>query len=313
MQLVSGFPPFPFFEVLLALLNLSLVAVLFGYRTRWASIATSVLFLVGYGFSYSLGNVHHNILLLVLPGVMAFSNWGAAYSFDAQSGGASRPVWSWPLVMVALLVGFGMFTAGFPKILGGWLDPSTHAVQSRFIREYFVIERQDLLAPLFIQLESDILWESFDVATVCYEIGFLFAIAHPFTTRLFAAISVGFHTLVTLIMNIAFLPNLIVYAAFLPWARVAEVLPLPTVQSDPGSQASEAMRWRLSLTLLAAAFFYFVGSPVLWLNGLAGFGSWLEEVDVLAILLADLATVTAIGAFLWRRFKPAPRARKVGA
>lgn len=88
-------------------------------------------------------------------------------------------------------------------------------MRGRFIREYFVIQRQDLLAPLFIELQSGSFWEVFDVATVVFE----------------------------------------------------------------------------------------VGSPVLWLNDLAGFGSWLEEVDVLAILMADLVTVGAVGTYLRRRWR----------
>lgn len=310
MQLFSGFPSFPFFEALLVLLNLSLVAVLVGYRTRWATLATGILLLVGYGFNYSLSNLHHNILLLVLPLVMAFSNWGAALSFDARSGRAPRQVHSWPLVMVALLLGYGMFTAGVPKIIGGWLDPSTHAVQGRFLREYFVIERHDLLAPLFIDVKNEVFWELLDVGTVLYEIGFLFAILHPFTTRLFSVFSIGFHTIVTLILNIAFLPNLVVYAAFVPWHRLAAVLPLPA----PGEAGSRAARNSSVLSLLVllggTAFFYVVGSPLLWLNGTTGIGPWLEEIDVLAIIIANIVTIIAVGSYLWRRFgRPTSMAR----
>lgn len=301
MQLFSGFPSFPFFEALLVLLNLSLVAVLVGYRTRWATLATGILLLVGYGFNYSLSNLHHNILLLVLPLVMAFSNWGAALSFDARSDRAPRQVYSWPLVMVALLLGYGMFTAGLPKMIGGWLDPYTHAVHGRFLREYFVIERHDLLAPLFIDVTNGVFWEMLDVATVLYEIGFLFAILHPFTTRLFSVISVGFHTIVTLILNIAFLPNLIVYAAFVPWHRLAAVLPLPKT-SAPRSEASRSSVLPILVLLGGTAFFYLVGSPLLWINGTTGVGPWLEEIDVLAIVLADLVTAVAVGSYLWRRF-----------
>jgi len=301
MQLFSGFPGFPFFEGLLVLLNLSLVAVLVGYRTRWATLATGLLLLVGYGFNYSLSNLHHNIFLMVLPLVMAFSNWGAALSFDARNNRAPRQVRSWPLVMVALLLGYGMFTAGVPKIIGGWLDPSTYAVHGRFLREYFVIERHDLLAPFFIDVTNEVLWETLDVATVLYEIGFLFAILHPFTTRLFSVFSIVFHTAVTLILNIAFLPNLIVYAAFVPWHRLANVLPLPEADATV-SQTRTTLVLPLLVLLGGTAFFYVVGSPLLWLNGTTGIGPWLEEIDVLAIALADLVTVVAVGSYLWRRF-----------
>jgi uncharacterized membrane protein YphA (DoxX/SURF4 family) len=283
MQLLSGFPPALFFEGLHALLALSLAALLFGAFTRTASVATTLLFLVGYGFSYSLGKVNHNMLFLLLPALMALSNWGAAWSFDARAGRASRTVASWPIVLVVLVTGFAMFTAGFPKILGGWLDPSTQAAQGRFVRQFFVHGRQDLLAPVAAGLDNPLLWEIFDVLTVTFEVGFLAAILHPRSARLFAAGAVAFHTGVMLILNIAFIVNLIVYAAVLPWPSLARRLS-PFLPSAPSVDLGPAGRWLLVGGV--AALFYAVGSPLLWLNGTAGFVSDLTVVDVVAVGLA---------------------------
>jgi len=92
MQLLPGFPAALFFETLHVLLVLSLTAILFGFFTQTASVATTVLFLIGYGFSYSLGKVNHNMLFVLLPAGMALSNWGAAYSFDAHANRTPRTV-----------------------------------------------------------------------------------------------------------------------------------------------------------------------------------------------------------------------------
>jgi uncharacterized membrane protein YphA (DoxX/SURF4 family) len=284
MQWTSGFPPGELFVLLEALLILSLTAMLFGYYTRTASVATTMLFLVGYGFAYSLGKINHNILFVLLPFVMAFSNWGAAYSFDAQTRRGARTVASWPLVLLLLLTGFAMFTAGLPKILGGWLDPNTQATYGRFVRQFFVHGRRDLLAPLAIDLQSPVLWEVFDVATVCFEVGFLIAIMHPFTTRLFAVGAIAFHTGVTLVLNIAFVPNYIVYAAVLPWATFARILPVRASFLRP---LCRGPAWAYPGVVVGTAVLVFsAGSPLLWLNGHLPFTSDLTLSDLIALGLA---------------------------
>lgn len=292
MQFVSGFPPVAFFEALHVLLPLSLAALLFGVYTRAASVTTTVLFLLGYGFSYSVGKVNHNMLFVLLPAVMALSNWGAAYSVDAQRGRTSRVVASWPIVLVVLITGFAMFTAGVPKILGGWLDPSTQAAQGRLVRQVFVHGRTDLLAPFAAQFDNPVVWELADIATVVFEVGFLVAVLHPFTTRLFAVGAVAFHTGIMAVMNIAFLYNFIVYAAVLPWARIARALPI----WRSGSLFTGRFGGLLggAFVVGTAAFFYVVGSPLLWLNETVGFVSDLTVVDVTGIAIAWLVLIALL-------------------
>jgi len=281
MQLVSGMPPAVFFEGVHVLLIVSLTAVLFGFYTRTASVATTLLFLVGYGFSYSIGKINHNMLFILLPAGMALSNWGAAYSFDARAPSTSRRVEAWPIALVVLVTGFAMFTAGLPKILGGWLDPTTQATQGRLLRQFFVHGRQDLLAPLALELHAPLLWESVDVATVAFEVGFLVAVLHPFTTRLFAAGALFFHTGVLLVLNISFAFNFIVYAAVVPWDRIAQLVSVPTLSITPASF------WgRTGLLLVVSGGLYVAGSPLLWLNELAEFSSGLTVTDLIALVLA---------------------------
>lgn len=282
MQLVSGFPPVLFFELLHGLLVLSLTAVLFGYYTRTASVFTTLLFLIGYGFSFSLGKINHNILFVLLPAGMALSNWGAAYSLDAQEKRPFPTTKSWPIVLVMLVTGFAMFTAGLPKILGGWLDPSTQAAQSRLIHQFFGKERQALLAPFATTIESPFLWEVFDVATVCFEIGFLIAIFSPITTRLFAVLAIGFHTGVMLVLNIAFLGNLIVYAAVLPWTTLACAF----ARHSAFSIRIRSVWEQRGLLLLTAGTFYVVGSPLRYLDAVFVFASDLPFSSVIAMGLA---------------------------
>lgn len=85
MMLFDEFPPF-FFQVISFLLVVALLAMLIGYRTRWASVIAGILILILQGFVYSVGKVNHEILTSTVPIVMAFTNWGACFSIDSMQG-----------------------------------------------------------------------------------------------------------------------------------------------------------------------------------------------------------------------------------
>ncbi|PEN12317.1 hypothetical protein CRI94_14950 [Longibacter salinarum] len=294
MQLIPGFPSEVFFQTLQVMIVLAWVAILFGYQTRIASPLATVLMLVGFGYTYSVGKINHNILFVLLPFVMGLSNWGAAFSIDAKRGRVSPDTASWPIPLMMLLTGFAMFTAGFPKILGGWLDPVTQAARSRFVKGFFVNDRTDLLAEAALTVQSDVLWELLDIATVAFEIGFLFALVSPWSTRLFAAGAVFFHTGVMLIMNIAFPTNFIVYAAVLPWSRMAEPVHTWVSRLRPFSTARY-----VSAAGIVAIFFTIVGSPLLWLD--FGLASDLQPVDILVVVLGLLTVLALVILKMWNR------------
>lgn len=218
MMLFEGFPP----AYVLYLLHYGLIAALlflvFGWHTRAASLAAGILLLVLKGFIYSLGKINHDLVVVLVPLVMAFSGWGGAYSMDARLGRTSSAN-GWTVLLLALFIGFMMFTAGLPKIMGGWLDPSTHAVQGHYLKQFAVRGRRDLLAPYAGAL-GPFSWELLDYFTVFFEVGFLLALARPGSIRVFVCLAVLFHAGTMLMMNIAFLPNFLAYAAFLNWNRI---------------------------------------------------------------------------------------------
>ncbi len=288
MRLLGGFPPPWFFEALTLALTVSAAALLVGYRTRWASVGIGVLFLVANGFLYSFGKINHTMLFDLVPLVMTFSGWGAAYSVDRLQGrSAGRRVAAWPLTLLALVVGFGMFTAGFPKLIGGWLDPSTHATYGHLIKQMAVRGRAELLAPFFASLESALFWEALDYATVAFEVGFLFAIFHPRTTRLFAALAVLFHLGILLMLNLAFAINMITYAAFLDWERLRRALHVPR-----RLPAAHVPTWAAPAGVLAlGTLFYLFGSPLLLLNAAFPFASDLTALEVVVTVGAALVVV----------------------
>jgi uncharacterized membrane protein YphA (DoxX/SURF4 family) len=308
MMVFSDFPPLWVAQTTSGLLTLSLVALLIGYRTRAASIATGVLMLIGYGFAFSVGKVNHVMLFVLVPLVMAASNWGAAYSWDRwRRPEAPRRVHAWPLTLLALLLGFAMFTAGFSKLLGGWLDPTSLATQGHFLKQFFVSGRQDLLAPIFLAVDSGLFWKALDTATVLFEMGFLVAAFHPVATRLFAACAVLFHFSTMMILNISFAIHLPVYAAFVNWAGIAQALPF-----DGEALAERASRRPWALGLLGggtAILLAQLGSPFFWLDETVSLTSDLTVPEVLVVSIAVLLVAGRIGQRLIRPRRLSSRRR----
>jgi uncharacterized membrane protein YphA (DoxX/SURF4 family) len=299
LRLFSGFPPAAFWSVLLLTIHLSAAALLLGYRTRAATLVLGSALLVGFGFWFSFGKVNHPMLLLLTPFVMACAGWGRACSVDAaRSLAPSRRPPGWPLTLLALLLGFAMFTAGVPKLVSGWLDPTTAAVRGQFFNHFVVNGRQDLLAAFYWSLDAPWFWEVLDWVTIVFEIGFLLAVRSPVATRVFVCIAVLFHLNVMLMFNIPFIEHLAVYAAFfdgsflLPKlatrAKIAGVLRRPFVAEG------------LVLGIGTASFA--LGSPLHGIDDLVVFPSGLLLHE--AVLLGG-ASVLAV-AYLLRLLRRPP-------
>lgn len=296
MQLFDDFPSATYFECIHFLLNVCGVALLVGYRTRVVSIAISLLLLAGFGFSYSLGKVNHNILFVLLPLVMSASNWGKAYSYDALSerNVSGSPVF-WPITLMAFLLGFAMFSAGVPKLLSGWLETSSHAVHRTLVGQYFVNERQDFLAPYLLSFDCPTFWEGLDWATVLFETGFLVAVFHPSSTRLFAGFAVLFHFGVLLVLNISFLNHLVVYALFVDWDTITERFRWPDYESSMLGKVARLIPPEILVSGLSIPLYLF-GSPLLHLDGLLDGTSSVGVIDLL--LLGGAASLVV---FIWLR------------
>ncbi len=317
MQLFSGFPPRFAAEAIHLLLNISLAALLLGYRTRLSSVTTGVLFLILFGFTYSIGKINHNILFVLVPFVMSASSWGSALSIDSirrieadepRDRGLSKSTKgraeSWPLMLLGMIVGFAIFTAGFAKILGGWLDPTTHAAYGHVLKNVLVRGRAALFAPEIVSIESGFIWETVDYLTVFFEIGFLAACAHRRALRLFAGLAVLFHFGVMMSMNIAYAFNLAVYAAFADWDRLVGTLQRHSRYAAtswtqiPRSFTERNPAHVRVLGILAAlalgATFYLIGSPLLWLDRIFVLDSDLSAREVF-VVTAGALLVLGIG------------------
>ncbi|WP_127129779.1 hypothetical protein [Georgenia sp. SYP-B2076] len=229
LMLFSGFPPEGVLRGLEAVLAACLVAILLGWHTRAASFLAVLVQMVGFGFTYSLGKIDHDILLVLLPAAMALAGWGDRMSLDAvrrRSRGAAEPperARQWPLRLYALMIGLAFLTAALPKIRGGWLDPTTQAVQGHQVRQYYTNGNDQLLAPFFLHFDHPVFWELVDIATIVLEAGMILFVLSWVSTRAGFAVAATFHLGVWLMMNIAFFMNVVTYGFVVAWDRV----PLP--------------------------------------------------------------------------------------
>lgn len=322
MMLFGTFPPGWVFVLIEVLLIVSLISLLLGCKTRWSSILVGICFLIGNGFSYSLGKINHDLFLPLIPLIMLFSNWGSIWSVDdliRQKFGHMRAskedVQNWPITLLTLFLGFMMFTAGFPKILGGWLDPGKFATYGHLLNQHFVNSRTALLSEFFINLNSPVFWTIIDYLTIIFEIGFLFAIIKPKLVRLFCALAVIFHFGVMMMLNISFLPNLAIYSLFLfNWNYIAKnsrIQMLLNSTFNTESTLLKNLRFNaipvrtniIVIITLIALILLFVGSPFNLLNNMIDFDSDLLflEVVILSIYL-PIALLVILSNFPKKRF-----------
>lgn len=195
-------------------------ALLVGWRTPWASVAASLLTMTMYGLIYSFGKVDHTILLALTPLLLAPSGWGARWSVDAARGRTAAPR-GWPVALLATAMGAAYAMAGASKLLGGWAAPSSQAAQ-RYVVRTARLKGEVLLGGVVEQVDSAVLWEVVDLATLGLEIGLLLLALRLAWFRAGLVGLVGLHVSVLLTMGIDFSSTVFAYAAFLPWDRVVQ-------------------------------------------------------------------------------------------
>lgn len=264
MMLFNEFPPALFLQGVHGMLVLSWISVLVGYKTKYSSLISAGLTLILLGFIFSIGKANHQLVIVLTPAIMAFSNWGGAYSIDAVYRQKKQKAEGWPLVLLALIIGFMFFTAGFPKILGGWLDPDSLATRGHLLNQFFVRGRTELLSGWAVDVQSPLLWGILDWATVIFEVGFLAAVYRAGWTRLFVCLAVLFHLSTMLTLNIAFLINFPAYAAFLPWDSIHNSLSRQ-VQNNQSATSTGRIPWFFGVTLFLIFILIKVIDKTAWL------------------------------------------------
>ncbi len=221
--LLDGFPHPYFFIFANILIFLLYIILFFGWKTKYTSLALFFTLLICQSFSFSFGKIDHNIVWLIIPLIMAFSGWGNTYSVDAVLKNKDT-VNSWAISLMALVLGFAMFTASVPKIYSGWLSLDSQAALSHVVYNYLLWDRKALLFNEVIAIDNKAFWEIADYLTVIFEFGFLVAFLKPQVFKIFVGAAVIFHISVFLTLDIIFLTNLLTYLLFINWTILDPLL-----------------------------------------------------------------------------------------
>jgi len=233
-QLFSTVPDLFFFQLIDGVISVALLALLVGLFTRWASVLLTLGFVLGNTFVFALGKIDHNLMTWLIPLILSFSGWGRHYSVDALLRKRGRPTYSWPITLMSVLLGFGLFTSGIIKVVGGWLSPKTAMVRAYFLRNYYNYDREGVLTDALLELQWSPFWEFQDWMTIFFEIGILVAILSPVFYRLFTLLAIFFHLMVYLILGISFTHFLIVYVLF--WVPIMRFQHLRDFLDTPKNQ-----------------------------------------------------------------------------
>lgn len=225
LWVLSGFPSPTVLIALEVLRSLTLIMLALGVWTRYVSIAVWLMLSLTYGLTYTLGKIDHTILLVLVPLVLAFANWGDRFSIDAlRRTRDASPQRQWPLRLLALLIGWGFFAAALTKLLTGWLSPSSQAARGYFVLGFLTEDRTYLLANWVAAHDVTAVWELADWMTVGFEFSLLLALPWWRAFRTALAVATTFHLGVLLVMNIDFSHAVVAYAAFVSWGTAARWL-----------------------------------------------------------------------------------------
>lgn len=225
LWMLSGFPSPTVLIALEVLRSLTLVMLALGIWTRYVSIAAWAMLSLTYGLTFTLGKIDHTILLVVVPLVLAFANWGDRFSIDAlRQKREPLPQRQWPLRLLALLIAWAFFAAALTKLLTGWLSPDSQAARGYFVLGFLTENRTYLLAEWVAAHDVTVAWELVDWMTVVFEFSMLLALPWWRAFRITLAVATTFHLGVLLSMNIDFSNAVVAYGAFVSWGAAARWL-----------------------------------------------------------------------------------------
>jgi hypothetical protein len=192
---------------------------------------------------------------------------------------------------MALLLALAMMTAAMAKLTSGWLDPQSHAVQAHLLLNDLVTGRSNWFTKHMLFIHSRTLWEFFDDSTVLLEAAFLLTVAWRPAFRVVCAVACFFHLGIALTMEIAYVANLIVYAAFFDWS-VLKYRAGNLLRAWDWILGKLSATWLLVLSAaIAFAYLGFGGNPL----GLLFTAEWDPVGVVICALGALVAAVFLIG------------------
>ncbi|MCJ7933412.1 MAG: hypothetical protein MUW56_07165 [Chryseobacterium sp.] len=217
LSFTDTIPSEAFFVICRYTMYASLLLILIGFRPRIFCILYMILYVTTSNYAYSFGKVNHDFIYTLPVLIMSFSPWNRVYSFFPEPKKETDELAkSWPVFLMSMIFGFGMFTAGLSKILGGWLSTDTQYTQIFFNQYRYIIGWNDLLSDFYDKISSQAFWEFLDYFTVIFETVFIVAFFNPRFFRGMLLVTVFFHLNVLLMLNISFMYSIGLYALFIP-------------------------------------------------------------------------------------------------
>lgn len=212
--LYQDVPPELFLLILEFLRFCLAILLLVGFKTKFVSVTLTVVMILGSSVVHSFSKIDHNILYELLPAFMASAGWGATYSVDNRLRASAQRTQGFGVLIWASLISFALFSAGLPKALTGWLNPSLEASRSYVAMDLANPVKIGPLAEYFFAFDQQWFWKFIDYATVFAESWLIVAFLFPVLFRFGIAMVLAFHAGVYLMLGIDFAHYLFVYAVF---------------------------------------------------------------------------------------------------
>lgn len=255
--------------------------LLFGVGARVAALALCGILLTLNTWMYAFGKIDHDILLIVVLLLFAFSNW-APGSREPSASDIYPSGRGWLTGILALAIALSMFSAALPKLFTGWLSTDTSASWFFFLQNHHVTGRSGPLTEAFLSLDAAWFWIAADIGTVLLEGGMILLIFTPRLFRIACAAAAVFHLGTWALMDIVFHHNVLAYAAFIRWdlvaARVPSWIRAPVIGFTLGARVLLAGSLGLALGLITV-----VADNPLTILQQALFGKALAEPLVLIL------------------------------
>ena len=256
----DSFPSLSFLNGLTAVNIILFVMMFFGLWCKWSSVLFSLTSIIGHTYWYSFGHVDHYLLWMITPALLGLSGWGAPRQLEQNNTDRDN---SFYIQLLALAIGFSMFTSGMQKIGGGWLYWSKEGTHYNLVNKAFEFDTKGVMVDYALLIKGSLIWKLMDYGTVIMEIGFLISVWRRKVFNYFLAVALIFHILVLLLFNIRFFSNIIVYLVFIDWRSVDEHIGFSRLLAAPALYR----RLKIALSLFASALFLYWGYCVFALPG----------------------------------------------
>ncbi|PKV75721.1 hypothetical protein [Pontibacter ramchanderi] len=212
-------PGIVFFMTLDCMILLSLSCLTLGIKTRISTLIFAVLCIIGLSFNYSFGKIDHGYTLFYFTLLcMSFSGWGTQLAlYPDKLTKYDSTIKS--LSLLAVIIAFGMFTAGFSKALH-WIDfdMTWNGFLRWYIDSYYGSGKKLYLASI-VELLPPLVLEIFDYTAVLVELSPIFFLLHSGKAwRVWLMLICILHLAIVLFLNISFNLNFFAYLIFIDFS-----------------------------------------------------------------------------------------------